>query len=387
MREAEANHRRRLWFGADWEPVLAFVFSRLLIWAVVCLALRWIPRGQFPIYHHGDALWNALFRWDANWYATIAVAGYEYVPGQHSNVGFFPLYPLCLAAVRALTGTDVALAGFIASNFFLLTAAILLRRLVALDFPAPSRVPGRTVWLLLLWPVSFFYSAPYTESLFLLLSISAFLAARRGEWALAGIAGALATATRANGVIIFIPLFYEALLAWRNRRASTRLSVRWENIRRSPFWVLVVPFGLLAFIIYLQVRFGDPLAFMHAYEVWGRRFASPWFALRNAWLVHPPGYGGWFVGTALGAVLLCILGWRVRLRPSYVFYTAAMLGLLLSQTILEAIPRYISVLFPLQMAIAAATVKTEGLYLAALGLSTALLSLCLTLYTCGYWMT
>ena len=68
-------------------------------------------------------------------------------------------------------------------------------------------------------------------------------------------------------------------------------------------------------------------------------------------------------------------------------YVAAALALVLSQTMLEAIPRSVSVLFPLQMAVAAATIKAEAGYLAALAFSTVLQGLCLTLSTCGYRMT
>ena len=368
--------------------MLGFVLSRLLVWAIAVLASRWVaPGSYYPIYHPGDAPWELLFRWDANWYASIATTGYHFVPGQHSNVNFFPLYPMCVATVRALTGADVAVAGFLVSNVSLLSAAILLRRLVALDFPEPSRVPVRTVWLLLLFPVTFFHSAPYTESLFLLLSVTAIVAARRGEWALAVIAGALLTVTRANGFIIGVPLLWEAVVAWRSGLTSLRLRSGWANIRRSPWWLVLLPSALFAYATYLHVRFGDALAPVHAQEVWGRRFATPWFALRTTWQGHPPAYGEWFVAAAVTAVVLCLLAWRIRLRTSYVLYAAAMLALVLSQTILEGVPRYVSVLFPLPMAIAAATVKTEGLYLAALGFSAGLLGLCLTLYTRGYWMT
>ncbi|HEX7517078.1 MAG TPA: hypothetical protein VF345_07300, partial [Chthoniobacterales bacterium] len=42
----------------------------------------------------------------------------------------------------------------------------------------------------------------------------------------------------------------------------------------------------------------------------------------------------------------------------------------LSDTILESLPRYLSVLFPLHMGLAAATARSEGLYLGALVTST-----------------
>ena len=53
-----------------------------------------------------------------------------------------------------------------------------------------EEIAERAVLLLLLFPTSFFLTAFYTEGLFLLLTVGAFLAARRGRWA---VAGALAT--------------------------------------------------------------------------------------------------------------------------------------------------------------------------------------------------
>jgi hypothetical protein len=77
-------------------------------------------------------LWDLLFRWDSNWYGRIAQQGYEYLPDKPSSVAFFPLYPICLRAVGAMTGAQVTLAGFLVSNTALVGAVILLRRLAAL---------------------------------------------------------------------------------------------------------------------------------------------------------------------------------------------------------------------------------------------------------------
>jgi hypothetical protein len=329
-------------------------------------------------------MWNLLFRWDSNWYGRIAQLGYEFFPDKPSSAAFFPLYPLCVRLVLMVTGTQVSLAGFLVSNTALLGAVILLRRLVALDFPKLSRVPERTVWLFLLCPVTFFYSSTYTESLFILLSIAALLAARHRRWALAGLAGALLTATRINGLIILVPLLWEAF--GESRRGSDSEIVA-GGILRSRWWLIIVPIGFVTTATYFYFRFGDALAFAHAQATWLRRFGPPWWALWNTWQGHPPGYGAWFVGAAAAGVILFLVAWRVRLRKSYLLYAGVMVVVLLSQTILEALPRYLSVIFPLYIGLAAATARSEGLYLAALITSTGLMAVCLVLFACGYWMT
>src|SRR3954452_18617660 len=160
----------------------AFVCSRLLIWALAWLSNHLLRAGKKGHLPKGDELWMLLFRWDSLWYRAIAETGYSYVPGEQSRVAFFPAFPMCLRAFTAITGAEAPLAGFLLSNAFLLGAALLLYRLIALDFPPPSRVPARTIWLLMLYPATFFFSAAYSESLFLLLSLVAILAARQRLW-------------------------------------------------------------------------------------------------------------------------------------------------------------------------------------------------------------
>lgn len=384
MTTTELDARARSFLAAEKEVLLAFFFSRMLVWVLAWLAFRWIAHGTaFPVASETE-MWNLLFRWDSNWYGRIAQFGYEFFPDKPSSAAFFPLYPLCVRLVGVITGVQVSLAGFLVSNTSLLGAVILLRRLVALDFPAPSRVPERTVWLFLLCPVTFFYSSAYTESLFVFLSVTAVLAARHRRWALAGLAGALLTATRINGLIILVPLLWEA---FGESRRSSGSEMAGGGILRSRWWLLIVPSGFVTTATYFYFRFGDALAFAHAQATWLRRFGPPWSALWNTWRGHPPGYGPWFVCAAAAGVILFLVACRVRLRKSYLLYAGVMVLVLLSQTILEALPRYLSVIFPLHIGLAAATARSEGLYLAALVTSTGLMAVCLVLFACGYWMT
>ena len=383
MTKTEPAVRETSFLAEEREVLLAFFVSRMLVWIVASLAFRWIAHGEFPI-GSGTEIWNLLSRWDSNWYGSIVESGYQYFPDKSSNVAFFPLYPICMRAVMVFTGTQLWFAGFLTSNSALLGAVILLRRLLVLDFPAPSRVPIRTVWLFLLYPVTFFYSAPYTESLFVFLSVVALLAARHRRWALAGLAGALLTATRANGLIILVPLLWEAIGESRNNSDAEGAQ---SGVMGSRWWLLIVPLGLVMFATYLHFKFGDALAFVHTQTHWQRGFATPWWAVWNAWRGHPPGYGALFVGTAAIGVIMFVMAWRFRLRTSYLLYAGATLLFFLCSTLLESLPRYLSVLFPLHAGLAAATARSESLYLAALATSTGLMAVCLVLYACGYWMT
>ena len=73
-----------------------------------------------------------------------------------------------------------------------------------------EEIARRAVLYAAVFPTAFFFLAPYSESLFLLLVLLSFWSARRGRWAMAGATGALAALTRNLGVLV-VPLDLEYL--------------------------------------------------------------------------------------------------------------------------------------------------------------------------------
>ena len=55
-------------------------------------------------------------------------------------------------------------------------------------------------------PMAYFFSAVYSESLYLALSVGVFWCARQGRWAWVGVLGALAGATRSAGLVLVLPV-------------------------------------------------------------------------------------------------------------------------------------------------------------------------------------
>src|SRR5439155_13151485 len=115
-------------------------------------------------------------------------------------------------------------------------------------------------------PLSFFFSAIYTEGLFLLLALSALLVARSDwplKWQAAASIGMLAGLLKFAGVLILPVLAVEYLSqrGWRLRR-----------VRPDLLWLCVIPIGLMVYMGFLWSRFGNPLAFMDSeYRGWNHQ--------------------------------------------------------------------------------------------------------------------
>lgn len=246
--------------------VLAIV-TRLALTIANWASLRVLPR--LPFYETQRPDWflprtpmlDGWARWDSAHYINVALNGYGLDDPEQmgQRVAFFPLYPLLIRAVATVTGAEetnagYAIAAIIAANLAFLAAVPLFAKLVArLTSVEIARVAST---LLLVSPLAFFFNAAYTESLFLLLSIAAFLFAYDQKWLPASIAIALASATRLFGLAL-IPAIL--LIAWRNR----------ASMREMATIVLVSPLGTVAFFGWLWWEYGDPMTYFNAQANWG----------------------------------------------------------------------------------------------------------------------
>ena len=100
-------------------------------------------------------------------------------------------------------------------------ALVLLHRLTVIEIG--ERYARPVLMLLAFFPTAFFFGIPYSESMFLLLAVAAFLAARMGRWAIAGVILALASATRVPGLLLIIPVALLYLYGPRADREPPRI--------------------------------------------------------------------------------------------------------------------------------------------------------------------
>ena len=370
---------RLAWKNAGWVLGL-FAVSRFLLVVLIVFSRPIIERGPYVVVstqnEHGGTLLDILTQWDGNWYRLIAKHGYG-PPMPDVAAAFFPVYPLLVHAVAFLV-RDLQVASLLVSNGCLIAAALLLVRLLRLDYD--ELVCRRAIIFLMFNPVSFFLSAAYSESTFLLLSIGARLAARQGKWLGAALCGGCLSATRAPGLIIGAPLFAEYVVQWRTRGEK-------PFFRPRLLWLGLLPAGLLIYMLYSYRSRGDLFLPMHAQAgAWGKTLTLPWqtfLSPKNFSPSHIPLYQA-IVGAA---IILTGAGFYLRLRATYLVYAVIALLFYLAWGSLEGLPRYVSILFPIHLVLALLSSRWKWMYEPLLAFSIALLALCTVLFANAYHMT
>ena len=378
-RLAERSEALRVAWRAVWTSRLvvlaAGVFGVLSIGNPPGAAVGFDPNGLTrPFGYLGNLLVSPLARWDSVWYLQIAQNGYH--PDVRRTT-FFPLYPLMVRGVGFVIRSDL-IAGVLISLACFVLALVLLYRLVELELDAErARV---CVMLVAFFPVAYYFSAVYTESLFLALSVGCVYAARTGHWAVAGVLGAVASASRNTGVMLMVPIVLLYLYGPRSDRAPGPRRRWWlpaYPVAPSLGWVLLVPVGLGAYILFLALSTGHGLSAFTAEKYWYHHFAGPfggvWDGTVAAWdglrqLIHGPSRtviyfrqaGGDPITVAgqnlmlfgfLVVGVLAFVGTLRRLPLAYGAYALAALAVPLSYPViplpLSSLSRYEVVVFPL----------------------------------------
>jgi len=324
-----------------WRIVGLWMIVRVLtsLWAAAVSALRPLTAIEcaIPLWPPSLPLEQWLYRlllapwerWDVVWYARIVEFGYRAYDG---TAQFHPLYPWLALPLARVTGQPL-LGLLIISSLAGLSSAWLLFRLAELELGGSPQARA-AVLLYMTYPLAFVLFIPYSEALFLLLSIACFWFLRRRVWWAAGLAGGLAALTRQQGVLLLLPATIELWDAYRHEDSG--LLRNW----RAWFGLLLIPVGLLLWLIYRAAFLSDLNLDIHSFHeliysflisssavevVSTQTFMWPWRALALAfmrlWQAHDLDL---IVNLIFGLVFLlaAIFSWR-RLRLSYRLYVLA----------------------------------------------------------------
>lgn len=369
------------------DTAVVFVIVRVLLFVVsgLSVGLLPLPEGQptdvpgWPasIPRWGwDAFFTATERQDALWFLRIATEGYRTDDG---SAAFFPLYPLAVRVLDQIPGVGPLAAALLVSNAALFGALLVLHGLTRLELGAEHA--RRSAFLVALFPTACFLLAPYTESLFLLLTLTAFWCARRDRWGWAALAGAGAAMTRSVGLVLIAALWVEAIRQWRREGKAPlpRLTA-----------AAVVAVGPALVFAWWGLAHGDLWAPLDAQRAWRPDGAvAPWTSIWRA-IDHAWRYGSWWaldlliVAFAVGGVVLAVR----RIGLTYTVYAAGSLALPLLLPFggrpLLSVPRFMAVVFPAAWGWSLAVARGRPPEAAIVGISAALWGVVTVLFV-GWW--
>jgi hypothetical protein len=314
---------------------------------------------------------NLLARWDTFFYYTIATDGYQWDSAvfRHYNVVFFPLYPVLMRWGGAALGGHPLVAGLVISLTAFAAAMAILYRLALLELG--DDYGWRVILLIASFPYALYFSAVYTESLFLLLSVGAFYAARRGRPGWTAACGFAAGLTRPNGFWLALPLALLALWPGTDMRSEERPD-RPIPVPGALLAAVTPLLGVTLFSAYLLLRFGDPLAWVHGQAAWGvplllRRGAPDPFKLPGEPAVKPIEVIVWTGNiAAFVAAAYAIRPISRRLGLAYGAWIAVNIFPPVAAHLFMSLGRFISVLFPFFFWLALRTPRDRLIRVAAI---------------------
>ena len=295
--------------------------------------------------HLGRAVFDVWLRWDAVHYMNLARQGYAGVGPGETN--FLPLYPYLVMGLKPLASGQPLPAGLLLSTFAAILALIALYRLVQEVF-GDERLARWTTIAWAIYPTSFFLFGPYTEALFSACAIGSLLFLYRRKWLLSGLLAALAGLTRAQGVLLVIPM---AVFAWQDWRRDQSQSIlpRLASLVLAPLGFLGftawraaqgVGFYTESFSQYSRIVFFDPIS-GYLKAIWFAIMVRDYISVSEAVSVTV------FLGLA---IWMCFQP-RYRKQPALLVYIFVNLALFTSKHTLTASPiqsvnRYVISLYP-----------------------------------------
>lgn len=251
----------RCWFINNSFPLQLFFISRIGLFCLVYWSLVMIPVLDLP------GLWRAypenLFldgwaRWDTSWYTDIGTRGYSNVPNDHGqDTAMFPMFPILIYLTNFFVknGTTSAI---LVSNVAFFWALIVLFQLLSKRYG--NKIAQRTLILICVNPFSFYFCAAYTESIFLLSVVCSFYFCEKKQYLWGALWGAIAGMTKVVGSLLFIPLL---ILYFE------QIDYNWRKIRPNILILMISTLGIISYMFFLLIKFGNPLQFIDSQKKMG----------------------------------------------------------------------------------------------------------------------
>lgn len=403
---------QKIWFKLFPDPRQRTYLTRSFVMALVIrlavFGLIYIAERAILDHRHGfgEMLYESMRHWDAKHYMSLADLGYRGTGDNQFLLAFFPLFPYLVRFVNFLVH-DFVISALLVSFASTVAAGYLLQDLLRRQGFDEDLI-FRAFMFFCCFPTAIYFSFPFTEGLFLALTLLSFYAAQGKRWLTSGLAGAFASATRSTGVLLLpalalsvfwpkgekrpLPLNTETITESQTEAISEANDPSASIISRlKPLWLLLIPVGLGVYLFINWRLTGDPLMFMQIQaKHWGQGFIAPWEQVANTFgriMQDEPARARFtmmesrliagFVGIVLmlGAIRRVPLSWQVYGWMSLFVFMSAKEPISLA--------RYLVVLFPIYPVLAIWT-KRPLVFQAALCLSTLLMSAWSILYLTGH---
>ena len=330
-----------------WNNII-FITLSFLIWRLVLYGIQ-IVSLQFPL-RESFTTSNPWGNFDGVHYLLIAKSGYEAL--QHA---FFPLYPMTIGFLARASSLDLMSVGVILSHVCFFLSLIFIFLIAQKEFS--THVARWSIVFLLCYPMSFYFASVYTESMYLLFTTAAFYLFSKNKYWTSAFMGALASAARLFGILIPFSLLLEFVIT---RKFSGKILVIF----------IIMSFGLIWYLGFLQIHTGDMFAFMHEQPVFGagRSGSSvillPQVLYRYARIIFtttPYAMQYWVsifeLSSFIFASVVLVLGYMKGIVNRYIYYSASVLLLPALSGTLSSMPRYIVSAFPVFIVLSFLLVK------------------------------
>lgn len=374
--------------------VLYLLSWKIFIYFILFFSLATLPLqfdylgGGILEYLKNPYVWPFV-NFDGVHYLSLAYEGYKPL-----TYFYFPLFPLTVKYasifIQRSSLEQIVTTGLWINNLFILTAIFGLYKLIKIDYT--EKIAILTIIILLIFPTSFYFSAFYNESLFLMLSVWCIYFARIKKWIFAGILGGLATATRVVGLALIPALIAEIYFQWKK---SKKFSYTWF------ISLLISGSGIFLYAIYLYLKTGNPLEFFHSVGIFGQQRSSTLISLlqvfyRYFFKILPSINYEYFpvvvstyleLYSALLFVILTIVSF-IKLRLSYALYSFTAFIIPTLSGSFSSLPRYILVIYPAFLLMAIYISERKISYKIIYFVSQfVLLAVTASLYFRGYWIS
>ena len=249
--------------------------NKIILLLIIAALSRLLFFFTTYLYLDGVNFPYSLCQWDCGWYLSIINDGYDKVPhgyphGNVANWPFFPLFPILVAGLKVILPVNSIITALLLNNGLFLGFVTILYQYAKPMIGEERAFKGVAAFCC--FPFTLYLSVPYSESLYLTLLFLGLIYIKRQKYVIAVLCGMLLAVTRNGGVFFVIIFIAHYIVSIYNELGNKDIMVR--KILNLTVGVLAMPVLFEAFSLFMYLKTGDALAFVHIQRGYGRLVGS-----------------------------------------------------------------------------------------------------------------